>query len=112
MPELEFLKGYEYTLDEDHLISLGAEQSWESGIEAYERYGKLVRSIEDVFVRASDMGRVVDTAGNWTRGIADGSRGKVKPSIEVLLSEKVCSSTTESLRFTLDADFSVEQYPE
>ena len=100
VPELEFLKSYEYTLDEDLLISLGAEQSWESGIEAYERYGKLVRSAEDVFVRASDMGRVVDTARNWTRGIADGSRGKTKPSVDVLLSEKVSFSITYSCRHT------------
>ncbi|KAH9931261.1 histidine phosphatase superfamily [Fomitopsis serialis] len=89
VPELEFLKDYEYVLDEDHLLPLGAEQSWESGIEAYERYTRLVRSASDIFVRASDQERVVDTAGNWTQGFADSSHGKVKPVVDLLLSEKV-----------------------
>ncbi|KZT68433.1 phytase [Daedalea quercina L-15889] len=88
IPELKFLKNYEYALDEDHLIPLGEEQSWESGVEAHERYTKLVQGVSDVFVRASDMERVVESAGNWTRGFADGSRGKVKPSVDLLLSEK------------------------
>ncbi|KAH9836797.1 histidine phosphatase superfamily [Rhodofomes roseus] len=104
VPELEFLKDYEYVLPEDHLVALGAEQSWESGIEAYERYARLVMSEEDFFVRASDQERVVDTAGNWTRGFADGSRGKVKPRVDLLLSEKLNDTLDNNCPNASEAD--------
>ncbi|GJE84780.1 histidine phosphatase family protein [Phanerochaete sordida] len=65
--DLKFVKDYEYTLGEDDLLAFGAEQSFESGRLAYERYSQLLTTALP-FIRASSMQRVVDTAGNWSEG--------------------------------------------
>ncbi|EKM59567.1 uncharacterized protein PHACADRAFT_205786 [Phanerochaete carnosa HHB-10118-sp] len=65
--DLKFLKEYEYTLGEEDLIAFGAQQSFEAGQQAYERYSYLLATTLP-FIRASGIQRVVDSAGNWSRG--------------------------------------------
>ncbi|CCL99752.1 uncharacterized protein FIBRA_01774 [Fibroporia radiculosa] len=86
---MHFLKDYKYTLGEDDLLPLGASQSWEAGWHAYERYRGLVGGEDDLFIRASDLPRVVDSAGNWTRGFAAASQKSIRPVTDDVLSEEV-----------------------
>ncbi|KZT12295.1 phosphoglycerate mutase-like protein [Laetiporus sulphureus 93-53] len=86
---LDFLEDYEYNLDEDVLVPLGMRQSWESGYEAFARYGEVIKKEKTIFLRASDSQRVVDSAVNWTKGFAAASQSEMAPKIEQLLSEKV-----------------------
>ncbi|PCH40555.1 phytase [Wolfiporia cocos MD-104 SS10] len=105
-PRLEFLKDYEYGMPEEGLVPLGAEQSFEAGWEAFVRYGGLVggegRQERGIFVRASDSQRVVDSAGNWTKGFAAASRNTVVPVISAYLSEEVNSTLNSDCPAALD----------
>nr|VWP00524.1 N/A [Ganoderma boninense] len=66
-PNLAFLKDYKYDLHKNgNLVPFGAAQSFESGQEAFTRYGSLVSKNDQPFVRASSSDRVVDSATNWT----------------------------------------------
>ncbi|KAF9804378.1 hypothetical protein IEO21_09423 [Rhodonia placenta] len=91
---LKFMNDYEYALGQDDLIPLGATQSWASGAEAWARYAALLGDAgdESIFIRASDMPRVVDSAGNWSTGFAHASQGHIHPKIDVRLSEEANST--------------------
>lgn len=72
-PKLAFLDDYKYTLGEEDLVSLGAQQSFDAGVQAWNRYALVLGLVgvnvkDKVFVRASDMSRVVDSAHNWSAG--------------------------------------------
>ncbi|KAI0802034.1 histidine phosphatase superfamily [Irpex lacteus] len=87
--KLKFLKNYEYKLKEEALTPLGAQQSFESGVEAFRRYSHLVSSHTLPFVRASRKGRVVDSSGNWTIGFSVASNHHIHPTVDQILSESV-----------------------
>ncbi|KZT27915.1 acid phosphatase [Neolentinus lepideus HHB14362 ss-1] len=84
---LEFLRNHSYFLGQDDLIPLGAEQSFQSGIDIFDRYSRLVSKGNLPFVRASGQDRVVDTARNWTAGFATASRYEYEPHISVIIPE-------------------------
>ncbi|KAI0683443.1 histidine phosphatase superfamily, partial [Cytidiella melzeri] len=88
-PKLDFLKHYKYDLQEESLTPLGAEQSFEAGIEAFRRYSHLVTPHMLPFVRASGVSRVINSAGNWTVGFAAASKHHVHPAVDQILSESV-----------------------
>ncbi|KAJ7636994.1 phytase [Roridomyces roridus] len=85
---LDFLKAFDYTLDQELLVPLGAIQSFGSGKTAFGRYASLISEGEPPFVRASGMSRVVESANNWTAGFAAASRGIYTPRLDVILSEE------------------------
>jgi hypothetical protein len=92
-PKLAFVDQYEYTLGIDDLVPFGAAQcvllflfcvhlhthahvpfrlalsrSFDAGQEHFVRYTDLVSEETLPFIRASESGRVIDSAGNWTAG--------------------------------------------
>ncbi|KAI0087758.1 histidine phosphatase superfamily [Irpex rosettiformis] len=87
--KLEFLKDYEYKLREEFLTPLGAQESFESGKEVFHRYNHLITPHLLPFVRASGKSRVVDSAGNWTVGLAVASKHHIHASVDQILSESV-----------------------
>lgn len=67
---LRFVKDYKYKLASDDLIPFGAKQSEKLGEVDFIRYQKLLKGKKGVpFLRASGIGRIIDSAGNWTRGM-------------------------------------------
>ncbi|KAK7059648.1 histidine phosphatase superfamily [Favolaschia claudopus] len=85
---LDFLNDFEYSLDDNLLVPLGAIQSFRSGKTAFDRYSSLVSKEDLPFVRASGMSRVVETAKNWSAGFAAGSHHKYTPRLAVILNEE------------------------
>ncbi|EIN12790.1 phosphoglycerate mutase-like protein [Punctularia strigosozonata HHB-11173 SS5] len=108
---LKWLKHYHYDLGEADLIGLGAEQSFYAGQLDYERYAKLglISSQNVPFVRASGKQRVVDSATNWTAGVAHESELDEIPlkviipeekGINNTLNDDMCPSSTKGGRET------------
>ena len=62
-----FLKDYEYGLGSDDLTAFGQQEMFNSGVKFYERYRSLT-SKGVPFIRASDQGRVVQSAQNFSQG--------------------------------------------
>ncbi|PIL37573.1 hypothetical protein GSI_01267 [Ganoderma sinense ZZ0214-1] len=85
--KLDFLKNYTYVLHKNTLVPFGAAQSFESGEEAFKRYGSLVSKKNQPFVRASSSSRCVDSATNWTAGFSDASGHGKWPVLSLILSE-------------------------
>ncbi|KAH8078392.1 acid phosphatase [Cristinia sonorae] len=84
---LEFLKSYSYDLGKEDLTPFGATQSFESGVEAYQQYFYLFDSNNIPFIRASGIGRVVDSARNWSIGFTTASSQQYHPEINVVIPE-------------------------
>ncbi|KZT70268.1 acid phosphatase [Daedalea quercina L-15889] len=84
---MQFISNFTYDLAEDDLTPYGAVQSFDAGIEAYQRYSFLVNTDSLPFVRASSSTRVVESAGNWTAGFAYGSNSTYEPVLSVIISE-------------------------
>ncbi|KAJ6485453.1 acid phosphatase [Mycena vitilis] len=84
---LDFLKTFTYSLGVADLVPFGAQQSFEAGESAFERYADLITQDTLPFVRASSSARVVDTADNWTAGFAAGSHHVYHPQLSVILPE-------------------------
>lgn len=70
VPDLEFVKDYKYTLGAEDLVLYGAQQSFDLGETDSVRYAVLLNKTSVPFVRASESGRIIDTARNWTAGVA------------------------------------------
>ncbi|KIP06154.1 hypothetical protein PHLGIDRAFT_107300 [Phlebiopsis gigantea 11061_1 CR5-6] len=85
-PALSFLKSFTYDLGNNDLVPFGAAQSFDAGVEAFERYSSLISSHNVPFVRSDSSERVVVTATNWTDGIASASGKVVVPKLDVILS--------------------------
>lgn len=58
------------------------------------RYKHLVQRDNLPFVRASDSGRVVQSAKNWTSGFALASHNRFRPKLSVVISEESNSNNT------------------
>ncbi|PCH40718.1 phytase [Wolfiporia cocos MD-104 SS10] len=86
-PDLQFVTNFTFDLGEDDLVPFGAQESYDAGSQAYERYAFLVNSDELPFVRASSKARVVQSATNWTAGFAAESNGVYAPALSVIISE-------------------------
>ncbi|CCL99914.1 uncharacterized protein FIBRA_01939 [Fibroporia radiculosa] len=87
-PQLAFIANFTYSLGEDDLVPFGAQESYDAGVQAYERYAALVNNAADLpFVRASDSSRVVQSATNWTAGFSAASNGAATPTLSVIISE-------------------------
>ncbi|TFY68545.1 hypothetical protein EVJ58_g941 [Rhodofomes roseus] len=84
---MQFISNFTYDLGEDDLTPYGALQSYDAGVEAYQRYTSLVEANGLPFVRASSSQRVVDSAGNWTAGFAAASNSVYTPVLSVIISE-------------------------
>ncbi|KAH9919703.1 histidine phosphatase superfamily [Fomitopsis serialis] len=85
---LAFVSNYTYTLGQNSLVSLGAQESYDSGKEVYTRYAPLVDAENLPFVRASGSERVEQSATNWTAGFAAASSGVYAPTLSVVISEE------------------------
>ncbi|KAI0072417.1 acid phosphatase, partial [Panus rudis PR-1116 ss-1] len=85
--KLDFLRAYEYELDEEELSAFGAAQSFESGQQSYRRYSSLVTQRNLPFVRAAGKSRVIDSARNWTVGFAAASHQRYNPTVDVIIPE-------------------------
>ncbi|KAI9458279.1 phytase [Russula earlei] len=84
---LKFLKDYTWDLGADDLIPLGAAQSFDAGIVAFERYKPIVTKDNPPFVRAAGSTRVVDSALNWTAGFRAAGRNTIKAKVDLILPE-------------------------
>lgn len=63
----KFLKHYDYSLGADDLTVFGVQEMVNSGLDFYERYADLAKSVsKGPFVRASGEQRVVDSANHFT----------------------------------------------
>ncbi|KAF8837295.1 acid phosphatase [Paxillus ammoniavirescens] len=90
---LKFVKDYKYALGVDDLVPFGAAQSFDAGQQHFGRYAGLVNEDMLPFVRASESGRVIDSAGNWTAGFAHASDQRYVPALSVIISQ----STNDTL---------------
>ncbi|KIY44902.1 acid phosphatase [Fistulina hepatica ATCC 64428] len=96
-PSLDFLNTYNYSLSQDLLVPLGAQQSYFAGRETYSRYWHLIGEDNVPFIRASDSQRVIDSATNWSAGmcVADASPHSIPPpSLAVIFSEQDGANNT------------------
>ncbi|KAF8549943.1 acid phosphatase [Imleria badia] len=87
-PKLAFVDQYEYTLGIDDLVPFGAAQSFDAGQEHVVRYAGLVNEDMLPFIRASESGRVIDSARNWTAGFAHASKQRYVPEVSVIIPQK------------------------
>ncbi|KIJ13338.1 hypothetical protein PAXINDRAFT_170613 [Paxillus involutus ATCC 200175] len=107
---LAFVKDYQYALGVDDLVPFGAAQSFDAGQQHFARYAGLVNEDMLPFVRASESGRVIDSAGNWTAGFAHASDQRYVPKLSVIiyqstndtLDDKMCPQVGSSAQETGD----------
>ncbi|KAJ7113382.1 histidine phosphatase superfamily [Mycena epipterygia] len=85
--QLDFLKNFTYSLGVADLVPFGAQQSFEAGELAFERYTDLISAANLPFVRSDSSARVVDSANNWTAGFSSASHHVYTPHLSVVLSE-------------------------
>ncbi|KAI5983106.1 phytase [Pisolithus albus] len=83
----DFLRYFEWDLGVSDMISLGIQQTFESGIEHYARYRHLFSSDRLPFVRASGSDRVIKSAEIWADAIAFASNDVYHPKTSVILPE-------------------------
>ncbi|TDL30133.1 phosphoglycerate mutase-like protein [Rickenella mellea] len=95
-PSLNFLKNFTYDLGHDDLVPFGAAQSFDAGQLVFVRYEKLVQNALP-FVRASSSQRVVDSANNWTAGVAFASNQKSQPFLSVILNEALNDTLDDNM---------------
>ncbi|KAK7685198.1 hypothetical protein QCA50_011561 [Cerrena zonata] len=108
---LDFLKTYTYDLGVADLVPFGAAQSFDAGLEAFQRYSNLVNSSNIPFVRASGSDRVVATAGNWTAGFATGSQKTLTPVINLIIDEAKNDTLDDSMCPSVgDSDAQTDQW--
>ncbi|KAH9001092.1 phytase [Lactarius akahatsu] len=84
---LVFLKNFTWDLGENDLLPLGARQSFDAGVAAFDRYAHIVSNDNLPFVRAASSTRVVDSATNWTAGFNVASHNTIKASVDLILPE-------------------------
>ncbi|KAI0089102.1 phytase [Irpex rosettiformis] len=94
-PNLEFLRNYEYALGTDDMVPYGAEESFDSGVEAYWRYQHLVSDQILPFIRSDKSQRDVDSAWNWTAGFSTASRHKLKPVVSFIVDAAARNNTLD-----------------
>ncbi|KAI6032303.1 phytase [Pisolithus microcarpus] len=83
----DFLRYFEWDLGVSDMISLGIQQTFESGIEHYARYRHLISSDRLPFVRASGSDRVIKSAEIWADAISFASNDVYHPETSVILPE-------------------------
>ncbi|KAG7087385.1 hypothetical protein E1B28_013357 [Marasmius oreades] len=86
-PKLDFLKTYKYDLGTDDLVPSGAQQSFDAGQVAFNRYAHLISEEKLPFVRASQSQRVILSATNWTAGFRAASKERYNPTLSVTIPE-------------------------
>ncbi|KAI0796390.1 phytase [Irpex lacteus] len=84
-PRLDFVKTFQYTLGKDDLVRFGADQSFDAGQVAFQRYQKLIKGGNIPFVRSDISARVVATANNWTAGFTSASGNTSQPVLNVII---------------------------
>ena len=84
-----FIHDFVYDLGTEELISFGRMQARDHGEGDYARYPHLFGDDErrTPFVRAAGSPRVIDSATNWTAGVAHGSQGRSNPVLSVVIDE-------------------------
>ncbi|KAH9050588.1 phytase [Lactarius hengduanensis] len=82
-----FLKNFTWDFGENDLLPLGAKQSFDAGVAAFDRYAHIVSNDNLPFVRAASSTRVVDSATNWTAGFNVASHNTIKASVDLILPE-------------------------
>ncbi|KAM0746334.1 phosphoglycerate mutase-like protein [Meredithblackwellia eburnea MCA 4105] len=91
---LTFVPSYTFTLGADNLNPLGAQESYEAGQLAGQRYASLAADSSLIpFLRADSSQRVVDSASNWTAGFVTNA-GVVKPSSALIINDASGSNDT------------------
>ncbi|KAA1126794.1 hypothetical protein PGTUg99_021118 [Puccinia graminis f. sp. tritici] len=84
---LDFITDYQYHLGEDSLLPLGALESFEAGVQFASRYERLIDRENLPFIRASSSERVVDSAQNFTSGLASWLEININPIEPLVISE-------------------------
>ncbi|KAK7691678.1 hypothetical protein QCA50_005077 [Cerrena zonata] len=85
--KLDFLREYQYDLEEEELLPFGASQSFEAGGAVFRRYAHLISEKILPFVRASGKNRVIHSATNWTVGFASATHQRINPTVTVIIPE-------------------------
>ncbi|KAL2013322.1 hypothetical protein VTN00DRAFT_847 [Thermoascus crustaceus] len=100
--DFAFLKGYKYSLGADNLTAFGEDELTKSGIQFYNRYKTLARTIVP-FVRASGSDRVVASGEKFLEGFQyakmvdpSSNKGDSAPKISVVIDESDSSNNTLS----------------
>ncbi|OAV96730.1 hypothetical protein, variant [Puccinia triticina 1-1 BBBD Race 1] len=91
---LSFITNYQYHLSQDSLLPLGALESFKSGVQFASRYQKLMNPEQLPFMRASSSQRVVDSAKNFTAGLASWLGIKINNIEPLVISEDPQSNNT------------------
>ncbi|POW01242.1 hypothetical protein PSHT_12640 [Puccinia striiformis] len=81
---MNFITNYQYRLSEASLLPLGASESFKAGVQFASRYEEIFSQEKLPFVRASLSERVVDSANNFTKGLAsriDNGIESIKPIV-------------------------------
>lgn len=84
---LDFLKDFEWDIGTNDLLPLGAKQSFEAGVVAFHRYAHILRKENLPFIRAAGMGRVIDSAHNWTAGFRKANHNTIKAKLNLVIPE-------------------------
>lgn len=86
-----FIPDFVYDLGTEDLVPLGWMQAREHGEMDYARYSHLFGGGDDEsgisFVRAAGSSRVIESAMNWTAGVAHKSRGRSNPGLSLVIDE-------------------------
>ncbi|KAL4081289.1 histidine phosphatase superfamily, partial [Scleroderma yunnanense] len=91
---LNFLRDFEWDLGTNDMISFGKRQTFESGVEHFNRYQHLFSSDQIPFVRASGSDRVIKSAMIWSDGIAFASKDVYHPQTSVIIPEVAGTNNT------------------
>ncbi|KDQ13675.1 hypothetical protein BOTBODRAFT_175389 [Botryobasidium botryosum FD-172 SS1] len=72
---LAFIASYEWDLGVEDLLNFGAQESYDAGAIAYQRYPSLFSTFSGQipFVRSTSLPRCVNSATNWTKGFEEAS---------------------------------------
>ncbi|THH31094.1 hypothetical protein EUX98_g3091 [Antrodiella citrinella] len=96
-PQLDFLRNFTDDLGSNDLVPFGAAQSYDAGIEAFQRYTHLITEENIPFVRASGSERVIVSAMNWTQGFSAASFHKYNPKLSVILDESLNDTLDDNM---------------
>ncbi|KAI0743273.1 hypothetical protein BC629DRAFT_1562187 [Irpex lacteus] len=77
------------------MVPYGADESFESGREAYWRYRSLVNTSLLPFIRSDASQRDVDSAFNWTAGFSVASQHKLVPTVSLIMDAAARNNTLD-----------------
>ncbi|KAI7951000.1 hypothetical protein MJO29_009674 [Puccinia striiformis f. sp. tritici] len=91
---MNFITNYQYRLSEASLLPLGASESFKAGVQFASRYEEIFSQEKLPFVRASLSERVVDSANNFTKGLASRIDNGIESIKPIVISEDSQSNNT------------------